>query len=104
MPTDSTNMTVRLVGADDADDAVFLTDFRHFCAGMEACLRRAEKLAAGHSGRVADRIAGLAMGIRKTVAVMQRGKRLDGPVGSDEVALFKNAGSTIGHETRLPPL
>ncbi|HQU47002.1 MAG TPA: hypothetical protein PK867_29625, partial [Pirellulales bacterium] len=124
MPAEPTKVTVRLIGADDAHGAVFLTDFRHFCDGLEACLKRAEKLATGHSGRVAYRIAGLAMGsaqitleavkrgsgrdarlpalrlFRKTVTAIQRGKRLDPRVGPDDVVLFKKLASPLGGQSK----
>lgn len=115
---------MRLVGADNADGAVFLTDFRHFCDGLEACLKRAEKLATGRSGRVAYRIADLAMGsaqitlqavkrgkgrdarlpalrlFRKTVTAIQGGKRLDPRVGPDDVALFKKLASPLSGQSK----
>lgn len=124
MPSDLTKLTVRMIGADDADGAVFLTDFRHFCDGLEACLKRAEKLATGHSGRVAYRIAGLAMGsaqitleavkcgkgrdarvpvlrlFRKTVTAIQGGKRLDPRLGPDDVALFKKLASPLSGQSK----
>lgn len=124
MASELTTITVKLLGADDADGAVFLTDFRHFCDGLETCLKRAERLATGRTGRIAYRIAGLEIGsaqmtleavkrgkgrdartpalrlFRKTVTAIQRGKRLDPRVGPDDVALFKKLASPLSGQSK----
>lgn len=124
MGSDWTKVTVKLLGSDDAEGAVFLSDFRHFCDGLEACLKRAEKLATGKTGRLAYRITELATGsaqitleavrrgkgrdvrrpvlrlFRKTVTAIQRGKRLDPLVGPDDVALFKQLASPLNGQTK----
>ncbi|MGH7138507.1 MAG: hypothetical protein ACREHD_22380, partial [Pirellulales bacterium] len=124
MAIDSTKVTVRLIGADDADGAVFFADFRHFCDGLEACLKRAEKVATGRSGRIAYRIAGLGMGsahitleavklgsgrdargpalrlFRKTVTAIQGGRQLDPRVGPEDVALFKKLASPLSGQSK----
>lgn len=124
MRTNATQVTVRLIGADDADGAVLLTDFRQFCDGLEACLKRAEKLATGQTGRVAYQIAGLAMGsaeitlaavnrgsgpdarlpvlrfFRSTVTALQGGKRLDPRVRPDDVALFKKLALPLSGQSK----
>lgn len=117
-------IAIKLVGSDDDDGLVHLSDFRDLCDALTSCLHRIERVVAPGEPRPRYRIVGLEVAsaslvveaspplkgrnlgseifkaLRETVRAAERGERFDHRFQMDDWAAFRSLGKTISKRSK----